>query len=58
MITAALVIQIQPLSHGRALLERFARWDPLAQATALACWVLLITAVSPPGVQPFIYFQF
>jgi D-alanyl-lipoteichoic acid acyltransferase DltB (MBOAT superfamily) len=58
MIVTALLIQLQPLGHARALLERFARWDPLAQAAALACWVLIITAVSPPGLQPFIYFQF
>ncbi len=58
MIVAALLVQIVPRTQARTLLDRFARWDPLVQATALAGWILLITSLSPPGIQPFIYFQF
>ncbi len=58
LVIAAIALQLQPMGQGRDLLERFCKWDPLVQGAALACFVLVITAVSPPGVQPFIYFQF
>ncbi len=58
MIALALLVQLQPVDRARDVLERFATWDPLAQGAALACWVAVIVGVSPPGVQPFIYFQF
>jgi D-alanyl-lipoteichoic acid acyltransferase DltB (MBOAT superfamily) len=58
IIIAAIGVQFQPLGAARILFDRFVKLDPLIQGTALACWVLLVTAVSPPGVQPFIYYQF
>ncbi len=58
LIVGAIVLQFQPLGTAKALFNRFVRLDPLVQGTAFAAWILVVTAVSPPGVQPFIYFQF
>lgn len=58
IIIAAIGLQFQPLGAARALFDRFVKLDPVVQGAALACWVLVVTAASPPGVQPFIYYQF
>lgn len=40
------------------LRARFARWPLVAQGLAFALAVLLVEALGPQGVAPFIYFQF
>ncbi len=58
IIVLAVFVQFQPMGRARPLPNRFASWDPLVQGAVFAGWILIVTAVSPPGVQPFIYFQF
>jgi D-alanyl-lipoteichoic acid acyltransferase DltB (MBOAT superfamily) len=50
--------QYAPAGAVSSLLERFARVPVLAQATCLALGLMVVDALGPQGVAPFIYYRF
>ena len=58
VIAGIVAVQFLPRDLGAALQERFAGLSPAAQGVALAMALVAIDALGPPGVAPFIYFQF
>jgi D-alanyl-lipoteichoic acid acyltransferase DltB (MBOAT superfamily) len=50
--------QYLPRRVPRLVMARFSRLPVPAQAAVLACSLVLVSALGPEGVAPFIYFQF
>ena len=57
-IVGSLAVQHLPRGLGVRVQVAFSRAPALAQGVALACGLLVIEALGPVGVAPFIYFQF
>ena len=57
-IVAMLASQFVPPRVPRAGRGRFARLAPVLQIGALAVGLVLVDALGPEGIAPFIYFQF
>jgi D-alanyl-lipoteichoic acid acyltransferase DltB (MBOAT superfamily) len=58
VIAGAIACQVAPSGIGRRLRATIAGWSLPAQAAALAAVVVVVDALGPEGVAPFIYFQF
>jgi alginate O-acetyltransferase complex protein AlgI len=58
VVLGALACQVVPSDLGRRTRARLATWSLPAQAAALAGVVVVVDALGPEGVAPFIYFQF
>jgi alginate O-acetyltransferase complex protein AlgI len=58
VVALALLAQALPAAVADALAARWSKAPRLAQGFAFALAVLLIDALSPDGLLPFIYFQF
>lgn len=58
VIAGALAVQFLPEQTAPRLQARFSRMAPTVQGVALAVSLLVIDALGPQGVAPFIYFQF
>jgi D-alanyl-lipoteichoic acid acyltransferase DltB (MBOAT superfamily) len=60
LVVIALVLAVQqvPPGTGARLQVAFSRWSAPAQAGALGAVLVVIDALGPTGVAPFIYFQF
>ena len=57
-IAAALAFQFVPRDAGQILATAFSRLRPAWQGAVLAGVLLVVDALGPQGVAPFIYFQF
>jgi D-alanyl-lipoteichoic acid acyltransferase DltB (MBOAT superfamily) len=57
-VAGVIAFQYLPRGTGQQLRLVFARAGALAQSSALAGALLLITTLGPPGVAPFIYYRF
>ena len=57
-IAVGIAGQYVPVRAIGALLERFQRIPLVAQASCLAIGLMLVDALGPRGVAPFIYFRF
>ncbi len=58
VIVATIAVQFLPEGTGEAIQAQFSRLPLAGQALALAGALVVIDALGPPGVAPFIYFQF
>jgi hypothetical protein len=58
VVAAALAAQYIPAGAVARAQVVFSRWGAVAQAAALGTALLVIDALGPAGVAPFIYFQF
>lgn len=58
LIVGALAAQYLPVDYRLRVRAAFSRLRPVAMAAALGGLLLLIDALGPEGVAPFIYFQF
>ena len=58
VVLAMLASQFVPADTVGRFRSRFASWGLPAQAAALAAVIVAVDALGPPGVSPFIYFQF
>jgi D-alanyl-lipoteichoic acid acyltransferase DltB (MBOAT superfamily) len=58
VIVAALAVQLLPRDIGARLQYAFSRLTPTLQGATLGLSLLVIDALGPQGVAPFIYFQF
>ncbi len=58
VIVAMVASQFVPTAAVNRAQAAFSRTVPAVQAVALAGCLLLINALGPEGVPPFIYFQF
>lgn len=58
LIGFGLLINFIPISIYDKLCDRLAKLHPVIQGTALGIILIIIGALSPEGVAPFIYFQF
>jgi len=58
VVLGALLCQVVPSDLGRRARAVLATWSLPAQAAALAAVVVVVDALGPDGVPPFIYFQF
>jgi len=58
LIVGALATQYLPVDYRLRVRATFSRLRPVAMAAALGGLLLLIDALGPEGVAPFIYFQF
>ena len=50
--------QFVPERMPAEITERFAQLAPVVQMVALGAGIVLIDALGPEGIAPFIYFQF
>ena len=57
-IAVGILSQYVPAQAVGSMLERFQRWPLVAQATSVATCLVLVDALGPQGVAPFIYFRF
>lgn len=58
LVSASLLASLVSARELAAVAERFARWPRVAQGVAFAGLVVLLDALGPRGIAPFIYFQF
>jgi alginate O-acetyltransferase complex protein AlgI len=58
VVLGTLACQVVPSDLGRRIRARLATWSLPAQAAAMAGVVVVVDALGPEGVAPFIYFQF
>jgi alginate O-acetyltransferase complex protein AlgI len=58
VILGALAAQYVPADWAAKTKAAFGRLSPVFQGVALACALLVITELGPPGVAPFIYYRF
>ena len=58
VIAGALAAQFVPAGTVSRLQTAFSRWSVAPQAAALATTVVVVDALGPAGIAPFIYFQF
>ena len=58
LVALALLVSLVPSEGLVSVRARFSRLPLVAQGAAFAVLLVLLDAVSPPGVAPFIYFQF
>jgi alginate O-acetyltransferase complex protein AlgI len=58
VIAGVIAVQFLPEDIGRRLQEGLSRMSPIAQGALLALALVTIDALGPPGIAPFIYFQF
>ena len=58
VIVASLASQFVPQRFPQRAEVWFSRWAPALQIGALAAGLVLVDALGPEGIAPFIYFQF
>jgi D-alanyl-lipoteichoic acid acyltransferase DltB (MBOAT superfamily) len=58
VIVVALAVQWIPANRAAIFQQAFTRWSIPAQALTLAAVLVVIDALGPAGVAPFIYFRF
>jgi D-alanyl-lipoteichoic acid acyltransferase DltB (MBOAT superfamily) len=58
LIVGGIGVQYLPENYRLRIRSGFARLRPLAMAGALGAFLLILDALGPEGVAPFIYFQF
>ena len=58
VVALGLASQALPRRVTAAVRQRFERWPLVAQGAAAAMAVLIIEALAPEGIAPFIYFRF
>jgi alginate O-acetyltransferase complex protein AlgI len=58
LVSVSLLVSLVSTRELAAVAQRFARWPRVAQGAAFAALVVLLDALGPRGVAPFIYFQF
>jgi alginate O-acetyltransferase complex protein AlgI len=57
-IAASLAVQYVPRVFTKNLMGDISRLSPLVQAAAFGAFLVLVDILGPPGIAPFIYFQF
>jgi alginate O-acetyltransferase complex protein AlgI len=58
VIAGSLAVQFIPRTVTRSVLAELSRVPAWAQAVAFGAFLVLVDLLGPPGVAPFIYFQF
>ena len=58
VVIASVAVQFLPTRVGQRAGEVFSRMAPAVQIAALAIGLIVIDALGPEGIAPFIYFQF
>ncbi|MEZ5134372.1 MAG: MBOAT family O-acyltransferase [Acidimicrobiales bacterium] len=58
IVVASVAVQFLPEQVGRRAGDTFSRLAPALQIVALAVGLVVIDALGPEGIAPFIYFQF
>ena len=58
VIVGVVAVQFMPRDIGATIQERFSALPPVGQGVTLAMALVAIDALGPPGIAPFIYFQF
>jgi D-alanyl-lipoteichoic acid acyltransferase DltB (MBOAT superfamily) len=57
-IAASLAVQFVPRTLTKNLMADISRLSPLVQAVGFGAFLVLVDLLGPPGIAPFIYFQF
>jgi D-alanyl-lipoteichoic acid acyltransferase DltB (MBOAT superfamily) len=57
-IAASLAVQFVPRTFTKNLMGDISRLSPMVQAVGFGAFLVLVDLLGPPGIAPFIYFQF
>jgi alginate O-acetyltransferase complex protein AlgI len=57
-IAASLAVQFIPRTLTKNLMADISRLSPVVQAIGFGAFLVLVDLLGPPGIAPFIYFQF